>query len=727
MGNANNKYTIEIEAEFKRIRKQLADLQKDQERINKLNEKSTSKADKEKIKREIRDDRFQKIKQKEEEKHHKKIDNLLKKRHNEANKQFKKEQAEYKKFGMNANNFRLSNARFPGAKQDRFGRATGGAVTLSGMRGAVGQLGRWGGSILGGLTGFLIGGATAGYSRYMEYGSALGNAIGYGRNSGVSTKAGIRGAKGGRLGYSLIDTANQVGSMARNTGVVGPRELQQGMRSTGLDQGELGSIYGTIRQAGTTFDNPQGNGQGMTRANSPGGKEFQKMIALGMASGLERGRLPEFFQGVSQLVQEQGGRSAGNIDVTTFSKQLAMLGRSGNSGFQGARGAAVLSKLSQGIVNPGGGEYGQVFMRQAMGFGKPGGDTTYYQAEKMREQGIKDPQNISRMIGETVAQHGSGEEGALHLRELTGVSLEQAEELFKIYNSNQSTNDKLADMQKIADESKSLEEQSLDQMKGIGGQVRRLAGRTDIMIGVGARAAKAIEAVEDWQTKLLFWLMDIATKVGEIAQAVLAWLSDSPGANAQKAVEDIRARQQRFYQSSMDPVQRAQYSEELQRQMRESRKKMLGDTNIINSGEMSPELAKSAYDTVFEKVANAYGTNAVTPKEKSDARARARLAMGAPDEIKGQIGKELARNIMGGAGEDSLEQAINQVSNGIIKKLKKTDPTMSQPSTLSAAPGGISVAQTVYVQSPSPNPGGRPNKKSTKTTITNQSPKSTGQ
>lgn len=510
----------------KRISKELGGLQK------KEKERFTAEQKQLKIKEKDR---------KEEKRHQEKL-------FANQNRQFKKEQAEYKRFVANANNFKLM-SNYPGQKPGMLSRAdqwlhkNRSPVTLSGMRGAAGFLGRVGGSILGGLGGFLVGGAQAGYEKYKEYGSALGGAIGYGRNSGASTKASIGAARGGRLGYSLIDTANQVGSMARNTGVTGPRELQQGMRATGLDQGELGSIYGTIRQAGVSFEGSK-QGQGATKANSPGGKEFQKMISLGMASGLERGRLPEFFQGVTQLVSEQGSRSAGDIDVTTFSKQLAMLGK-GGSGFQGARGAAVLSKIAGGIVNPGGGEYGQTFMRQAMGFGKPGGDVTYYNAEKMREQGIKDPKNISRVIDETVAQHGAGEEGALHLRELLGVSLEQAEGLFKIRESSKSAEEQLEDMQKIADESKSLEEQSLEQMKGLGGVVRRLAGRTDIMIGVGARAADAIEQVEDWQTKLLFWLIKMAENIADIVVLIKGWMESSqPGQKAKEAINAVNSKYQ---------------------------------------------------------------------------------------------------------------------------------------------------------------------------------------
>lgn len=553
MADNSNKYVIEIQAEMAKFKKAMAEVRKEQDRQDKINNKNTTKAEKDKLRQEVQSDRREKQRQKLKETHEAKITKVYKDRYKEEDKEFRKAQrialatqrSTFFRGGVDKNGRREASMNVRG------GRAAGRAL---------GTVGRLGAGIVGGALGFMVGGGMAAYGKYQEYGAALGNAIGYGRTSGMQTKGGIGQARGSRLGYSLIDTANHVGAMAKSTGVTGPRELQQAMRATGQDAGEVGGVFGMLRKSGIGFDNASGNGQGVAgKANSPGGKEFQKMISLGMASGLERGRLPEFFQGVTSLVSDAQSRSAGAVNVGDITKQLAMLGRQGGVGFQGERGANIMGKLNAGIVKPGGGEWGESFMRQAMGFGKPGGSTSYYDAEKMREAGAKDPGNIQRMMTEVGAQHGTGQEGALQLRALTGVSLEQAEDLFKIYNSSKSSEEKLKEISDVAAASKSLEEQSLDQMKGIGGAVQRLAGRTDTLIGIGSGIRKEVEWLEDMSTKLLKDLIQLTRTIvehmGDLVSMIKSWLGKDADEEMKRVISGINTRYQKD-NKILDPTKR---------------------------------------------------------------------------------------------------------------------------------------------------------------------------
>lgn len=367
-----------------------------------------------------------------------------------------------------------------------FGGVTGAAVGTALVRAGMG------------LANFFIGGVQAGYQNYIQYGQAKGRTAGLG--SGKSINRGINGAMGSRLGFSKTDTASMVPVMARSTGETAPREMQQAMRATGSEAGEVGDVFSTIRRAGYDF---QGAGKGK---QSNGGRQFQQLIAGGMASGLERARLPEYFQGVQKIAEEQRNISTGVIGISDIAKQLTMLGQSGRPGMQGSAGAGILQKFNGALQNPGGGEWGENFVRQAMGFGKPGGSTSFYDSEKMREQGISGPdgaKNIQRIMTEMRKQFGTGQEGNLALRSLTGTSLDQGEQLNKIYNSDASPTDKLAQIEQVMKSSDSLEKQSLDAMKGVGGTAERIATLTDRGIGLGGKYASEIEKMEDMQYKVL--------------------------------------------------------------------------------------------------------------------------------------------------------------------------------------------------------------------------------
>ena len=433
----------------------------------------------------------------------------------------KKERAEEmrwnKRFG--------DNTRGGGSRFDKANRK-GGAAAKSVMRAAA--------AVASSLTGFFVGAVTGAYGKANEFQQALGPSIGLGAGSRV--KKGITGARGSRLGFSNIESAQMNPLMARATGALGPRELQQGMRASGMDQGAVAGIFGSMRKAGTSFSGGEFSGQ------SRGGREFAKLISAGMESGLEKGRLPEFAEGVMTLVDQKGSVASGDVSSSGIAAQLAALGRTGLSGFQGERGANMMGKINASFTKAGGGEWGDNFMRMAMGFGKPGGGTGFFEAEKMREKGVGDPGNMSRMLGEVTNQFGGGKEGALALRELTGVSLDQAEQLLKIQETGAMSEEKLAEIGKVMESAKSLEEQSLDNMKGIGGTLQRLAGRTNKLIGIGENVRGEIEQIEDWQFQLVDALLEVKDILKAFYEEVSAFIRSDSSEETRKAMAALDAK-----------------------------------------------------------------------------------------------------------------------------------------------------------------------------------------
>lgn len=477
----DTKYTVQIVGDIQRLRRTMREAQ----RLTDQMEKSQTKSMKarERFTKDYDRDFSKTIKRKEDHfkaelRHFDVMARKTRQEEQKAKRSFRQMQQDFVRSPM---------GKFFVGREGRFGQgiARGGTALF---RGGVG--------LMGGLAGMLIGASVQGYQRLGQYSQAMGGLSGMG--PGRAVRAGMGRRMGASLGFNLVESAQQARLMGRATGTTGPRELQQAMRATGLGAGEAASIFGTMAQGGLGF----GGVSGVARGQSRGGREFQRMIAAGMESGLARGRLPEFFQGVTRLMQEQQRVRVGEVGASDYAKTLALWGKTGLAGMQGMRGASILQQINQGIKRPGGGEAGKALMMQAMGFGKPGGNTGFYEAEKMREQGASG-QNIMKVMTEVEKQFGTGQEAALTLREVFGVSLEQAEELLKIYDSSASAEEKLAKIDEKMEESKSLEQQSLDYLKSTAAMTRRMAGRFDESISHGAKAAKYIEAVEDWQFKLV--------------------------------------------------------------------------------------------------------------------------------------------------------------------------------------------------------------------------------
>lgn len=399
-------------------------------------------------------------------------------------------------------------------------------------RGPLGRVGRAMGKVGlfagGGLLGLALGAALRGYRDYIAYQQSLGPTIGLGARAQTGirqmretyTGRWRRNKEGkryrervGSLGFNLDQTAALVPEMARATGVVNPLALMTGMRATGMGSGETAGILGALRQAGLGFAGPATVFQGgrerqMNLTDNRGKKAFEQMIAGGMYSGLEQARLPEFFKGVTTLLGQQQQLITGVVDPQGTTKLMGALGafgrRIGAVGLQGTRGAQLMGTLGRAVLQPGGGPEGMAFMRQAMGYGRPGG-VSLYEAEKGRERGLT-KENFGRVMGELKRQWGTGQSAAWELRAMApGLGLEQAEKLIRFSEEGQVN---MEEVEKILEEAKPLELRAAEAMEKAATALTHIAGKHDRSIGRGAKAAKMIEEMEKAQEKVADWMID---------------------------------------------------------------------------------------------------------------------------------------------------------------------------------------------------------------------------
>ena len=328
-----------------------------------------------------------------------------------------------------------------------------------------------------------------GYGAYADYATSLAGMAGTGVSA--STMWG-RGQAGEKYGYSYKQTAEQARSIAIATGnAMDVTEAQMVSRATTLDMNQITSAMGTLTQAGNK-------------------RAFKDIIALGFESGIDKARLPEYMEGVQSIVKQQGTIQGGDIDTMKYAYALQAMGATGASGLQGARGAAVLNQLNKAILSPGGGEAGQALMLQSMGFGRPGGDTSYYEALRRQQEGAS-PDNIASLFSETRLQYGGGQEQILALSEMTGLGITVLE---KLRGANMLTGQAREDkIEKILADSKPLEEQSLDEMKEVGFHAQRIAFLQNRLVGIGQGTYESVLKLQDLINKYVDAVLPIALKI----------------------------------------------------------------------------------------------------------------------------------------------------------------------------------------------------------------------
>lgn len=374
--------------------------------------------------------------------------------------------------------------------------------------------------------GFMLSQIAQAYQAKMQAGAASGGLVGLG------SARGYQPGRGQRFGYDIATTHHQAAAAARATGSIRSVNTLQAASRLGLE--DAGSYMHAIREGGAKFT---GTSKGS------GEKELQKIIALGMESGIERARLAENIGGVITLLDRQRGISAGDVSGTGFAAFAAMLGRSGLSGFQGTAGANLMSKLDAGIRAPGGGDSGQALILQSLGFGKPGGGTSYYDALKMQEQGLSDPGMFGRAMSEVTAQFGAGEERNLALKNLFGVSLDQAEQLSALYDQGKMGDAELEKLRQIANGSKTIEEQALEEMRsGFGHDIKLIAGLQNRLVGMGEKIAPAIQSMQRDINSLVTdsWPLVVGAlnKIAEGVHWIVEKLKTMYGANPSDVVRE---------------------------------------------------------------------------------------------------------------------------------------------------------------------------------------------
>lgn len=267
---------------------------------------------------------------------------------------------------------------------------------------------------------------SADYQAYHTYMRSMAGLSGLNKGARFGTGITVGGvdsaARGalGQLGYSPEETVAGYRQFGRATG--SSNDTQLGMtaaRVLGMDPTEIAGIFGELRRGGGTF-------------GEKGTKDFQRILQAAVKGGVDASTLPEYLEGLKSLTASASGRAGGNVSALPYAQLLSLFEKSGASGLKGARGASVLSALEEGFKSPGGGDEGLAAIMGSLGFGRAGGNTSYYSAKKMMQQGFQGGSGQLRNLFDYVDRiTGGGEEANLYMEGLMGgrLSLDQIEKV----------------------------------------------------------------------------------------------------------------------------------------------------------------------------------------------------------------------------------------------------------------------------------------------------------
>lgn len=425
------------------------------------------------------------------------------------------------------------------------GSSGGGGSAAGGMgmgRMAVGAAGAIGGLAVAGI-GAYIGAALTqlndGVQLYKKYATSKADLTGMSGVARLDDPEIIR--RGERMGYSKLDTAQQAGTIGRQTGRIGATATaQEFSRASGATFDQVGSTMGTLTRAGQQFDE---------RGGGAGRRQMAMMFRDAVTSGLDRSRTGEHLEAVSSIIQDVGGRTAGDVNAGGISSLLAWLGSTGKSGFQGARGANFMAGIDSGIRSGGNDDSSRAMVLQSMGFGFGGDEeVSYVEALRRQERGVFGAgggENLDRVMETFKRQSGGGEEQLLAMRK-SGVfgdaTIDQLDDFRKEYERALATGDRSGingQLEAMQAQGVDIQTQILEATKGGNlKMVEHLAAMDNRSLEHGEALIQSVMDMENLFNRLMDWgIPTMISGINAIADIAMR-VADGLGFGGSKAESD---------------------------------------------------------------------------------------------------------------------------------------------------------------------------------------------
>lgn len=568
---------------------------------------------------------------------------------------------------------------------------SGGAGAAGGMtagRMAVGAAGAVGGLALAGI-GAYIGAALTqlndGVQLYKKYATSRADLTGMSGVERLENTDVVNRAQA--MGFSKLDTAQQAGQIGRLTGHIGAvNTAQEFSRASGATFDQVGSTMGVLTRGGQGFDRA-GDGAGR--------RQMALMFRDAVTGGLDRSRTGEHLEAVSSIIQNVGGRTAGDVNAGGISGLLAWLGSTGRSGFQGARGANFLSGIDEGIKSGGVDDSAQSIALQAMGFGTSE-NVSYVDAIAQRERGIfgeGGAKNLDALMARYQAGTGGGDAMSRELQRsghFGNATIDQIRAFTTEYNKLKASGDEGGLERLISDmesQSADIQTQLLEATKdGNLEMVKHLANMDNRSLEHGEKLIQSVMDMENLFNRLMDWgIPTIIDGINVIAALALRIESAIPGAS-QRAQDSSDRNLADFEQRAMGDLTVAERQRLLEEVSTEQR------VGVQNLSARSAERANSRLSALRNRLAR----EEISTNPNSDIAIRERERMNptrAENPFTGEravSGQRAASGTVGGSPSQTNVriQVVPPPVTGIPESLMRP-VTVSPTTTQQTTPNGI--------------------------------------
>ncbi|BCG66385.1 tail length tape-measure protein [Staphylococcus phage vB_SsapH-Golestan101-M] len=191
-------------------------------------------------------------------------------------------------------------------------------------------------------------------------------------------------------------------------------------------------------------------------------KQFQKTVSGGIKESGMKAQADEQLKALSSMSNTMGAqRELSTGDLNSIASLQGTFAESGNKALQGEKGANALTQIQQGIA----GAYQDPSMRNIMGFGS---EYTGVTGAWQQRRDLGDPSKLGENLSQFMGFYGtSTDEGraatGMGLMDNFGLSGQQAEEIMKLYDNGDLSEEELGKKVKEYQGSSEIDKNNKDQ------------------------------------------------------------------------------------------------------------------------------------------------------------------------------------------------------------------------------------------------------------------------
>ncbi|AVP40437.1 tail associated lysin [Staphylococcus phage phiSA_BS1] len=207
-------------------------------------------------------------------------------------------------------------------------------------------------------------------------------------------------------------------------------------------------------------------------------KQFQKTVSGGIKESGMKAQADEQLKALSSMSNAMGAqRELSTGDLNSIASLQGTFAESGNKALQGEKGANALTQIQQGLSNA----YQDPGMRNIMGFGS---EYTGVTGAWQQRRDLGDPSKLGENLSQFMGFYGTAtpeQEAAtgMGLMDNFGLSGQQAEEIMKLYDKGELSEEELGKKVKEYQDSSEIDKNNKDQSEQQQGQDNKNQSRQE--------------------------------------------------------------------------------------------------------------------------------------------------------------------------------------------------------------------------------------------------------